>query len=549
MKCIKRIITPLIVLFFAAWQITPAGMATSPRAPEILPEVTAALQESERVRVIVELNIPDVGSMSLSDQIEQVQVHQDAVLNGLSETEFTLKRRFQTIPALAGEITAAGLKALEADEAVASIRLDLPITAHDSAALSALQANTVHSAYGITGQGVTVAVLDTGVDIDHPDFSGRIIAQHCFTDGDCQDYAGDSSLTDESGYADDLNGHGTNVAGIIGSNGIAYAETKGFAPAAKLIALRVLDRSGSGWTSDWEAGLEWLYNTRGSTSVDVINMSLGTNVLYSGNCDSTWYTAASLISALNSAGVAIFASTGNAGSSSSISAPACISNVIGVGATSDGNLGARSWFGCSDSSTSLNKITCFTNSNAMMDMVAPGAYITSSGMGGGTSTYYGTSQASPTAAGVAALMLEVNSALTPAQIQAAMQATGVAVVDAKNGLTFKRINALKAVQSQTTVSISGNQIGVIGMPTTFTAVVNPFASSVPITYTWQVDGFAPYISTDPDVNTAAYNFSTSGNKVINLTVTNGGGTFTDSHNIYIFVSLPNKVYLPVIAEK
>lgn len=524
-------------------------MATSPRAPEILPEVTAALQESERVRVIVELNIPDVGSMSLSDQIEQVQVHQDAVLNGLSEPEFTLKRRFQTIPALAGEITAAGLKALEADEAVASIRLDLPITAHDSAALSALQANTVHSAYGITGQGVTVAVLDTGVDIDHPDFSGRIIAQHCFTDGDCQDYAGDSSLTDESGYADDLNGHGTNVAGIIGSNGIAYAETKGFAPAAKLIALRVLDRSGSGWTSDWEAGLEWLYNTRGSTSVDVINMSLGTNVLYSGNCDSTWYTAASLISALNSAGVAIFASTGNAGSSSSISAPACISNVIGVGATSDGNLGARSWFGCSDSSTSLNKITCFTNSNAMMDMVAPGAYITSSGMGGGTSTYYGTSQASPTAAGVAALMLEVNSALTPAQIQAAMQATGVAVVDAKNGLTFKRINALKAVQSQTTVSISGNQIGVIGMPTTFTAVVNPFASSVPITYTWQVDGFAPYISTDPDVNTAAYNFSTSGNKVINLTVTNGGGTFTDSHNIYIFVSLPNKVYLPVIAEK
>lgn len=501
------------------------------------------------MRVIVELNIPDVGSMSLSDQIEQVQVHQDAVLNGLSEPEFTLKRRFQTIPALAGEITAAGLKALEADEAVASIRLDLPITAHDSAALSALQANTVHSAYGITGQGVTVAVLDTGVDIDHPDFSGRIIAQHCFTDGDCQDYAGDSSLTDESGYADDLNGHGTNVAGIIGSNGIAYAETKGFAPAAKLIALRVLDRSGSGWTSDWEAGLEWLYNTRGSTSVDVINMSLGTNVLYSGNCDSTWYTAASLISALNSAGVAIFASTGNAGSSSSISAPACISNVIGVGATSDGNLGARSWFGCSDSSTSLNKITCFTNSNAMMDMVAPGAYITSSGMGGGTSTYYGTSQASPTAAGVAALMLEVNSALTPAQIQAAMQATGVAVVDAKNGLTFKRINALKAVQSQTTVSISGNQIGVIGMPTTFTAVVNPFASSVPITYTWQVDGFAPYISTDPDVNTAAYNFSTSGNKVINLTVTNGGGTFTDSHNIYIFVSLPNKVYLPVIAEK
>jgi len=272
-----------IVIIFSAGRIPSIGMAAYLPAPDVLPNVITALQESDRVRVIIELNAPDISSMSFSERAEQVQLLQDAVLSGLSEPDFKLKRRFQTIPALAGEVTAAGLKELEANGAVASIRLDIPVSAHDSAALSGLQADIVHSAYGVTGQGVTVAVLDTGIDIDHPDFSGRIIAQHCFTDNDCQDYAGDLSLADESGYADDLNGHGTNVAGIIGSNGITYTETKGFAPAANLVALRVLDRYGSGWTSDWEAGLEWLYNTRGSTSLDIINMSLGTDVLYSGN--------------------------------------------------------------------------------------------------------------------------------------------------------------------------------------------------------------------------------------------------------------------------
>lgn len=550
-----------LVIIFTASQKPPIGSAAQPQAPDVSPEVAAALQESDSVRVIIELNAPDVSQMSLSEQTESVQIIQDDVLAGLSEPDFRLKRRFQTIPVLAGEVTVAGLKALEASDKVVSIQLDLPIQAHDSASLNGLQANLVHSAYGVTGQGVTVAVLDTGIDLDNPDFTGRIIAQHCFTDGDCQNNAGGDTSSDESAYADDLNGHGTNVAGIIASNGLTYAETKGFAPAARLVAVRVLDYSGIGWTSDWLAGLEWIYANIGSVPVKVINMSLGTYTLYGNNCDGNFNSIASIINSLRSKGVAIFASTGNQGNSTALSAPACLSNVVGVGATYDGNIGRQpyintyydiyggSWPSCYDGSTSLNTITCFTNSNAMMDIVAPGALITSSKLGGGTVTYCGTSQASPTAAGVAALMLEVNPWLTPAQIESTMQATGVAVVDAKNGLTFKRIDALKAVQSQTTISISGNHIGLVDEATTFTAVVDPFASTLPITYTWQVDGFAPYISTNPNINTAKYIFDTSGYKQINLSVTNGGGTFTDSHTIYIFASLPHKVYLPLIMQK
>ncbi len=109
-----------------------------------------------------------------------------------------------------------------------------------------------------------------------------------------------------------------------------------------------------------------------------------------------------------------------------------------------------SWPACSDAATSVQTITCFTNSNATMDIVAPGARITSSGMGGGTSTYTGTSQASPTAAGIAALMLEANPSLTPAQIESYLESTGTTVTDPKNGLNFPLIDALAAVTAVNT---------------------------------------------------------------------------------------------------
>lgn len=538
----------VIGLVIITWQVTPAQTAMLPQYDLATSEVEAALQENETVRVVIRLNAPDLSLMSMNDQRTTVQSLQDSVLNNLAETDFTLKRRFQTLPVLAGEVTAAGLKSLSQNSRVASIALDQPIEAHDTVSLNALQANTVHSEFGVTGQGVTVAVLDTGIDVDHPDFSGRIIAQHCFTDGNCQ-----PGNVDESTIGDDLNGHGTNVAGIVASSGAVSANTKGFAPGANLVAVRVLDQYGGGWASDWLAGLDWIKNNLDTLSVDVINMSLGTNSIYYGSCDdtnpndsdNTWYTTTSMINQLYNAGVAIFASSGNAGYFNAMSAPGCFTNVIAVGATSDSNLGWQYWFGCYDDTTSLDKITCFTNRNALLDLLAPGAKITSSGMGGGWSTYYGTSQASPTAAGVAALMLEVNPDLTSAQLQQAMQDTGIAIYDSHSGRTYMRIDALKAVQSQTSVIVAGNTVGLVGDTYTFTAVVDPFAATLPITYTWEVAGFATYTSTTPTINTAAYIFSTAGTKTIHLTVTNSLGSFTDTHTIKVFTSLPNKSYLPV----
>jgi hypothetical protein len=133
--------------------------------------------------------------------------------------------------------------------------------------------------------------------------------------------------------------------------------------------------------------------------------------------------------------------------------------VVGVGATYDSALGRQpssgtyntlfggSWPSCSDASGDLSTITCFTNSNSTLDIVAPGALITASGRGGGLSTYRGTSQASPTAAGVAASMIQAAPALTPSAILSILKSSGSSITDAKNGLSFPRVNAYNAVLS------------------------------------------------------------------------------------------------------
>ncbi|GAB3409545.1 S8 family peptidase [Flindersiella endophytica] len=113
---------------------------------------------------------------------------------------------------------------------------------------------------GFTGKGIRVAVLDTGIDTDHPDLTGsKVVAEHDFTD---------------SGTPDDRFGHGTHVASTIAGTGAASGgRFKGVAPGAQLINGKVLDDSGFGSTSDIIAGMEWAVGQ----GADVVNLSLGGN--------------------------------------------------------------------------------------------------------------------------------------------------------------------------------------------------------------------------------------------------------------------------------
>ena len=431
--------------------------------PKIEKSVFEALDQAD-VRVIIQLSDSSPAAATTEEYVSNISAAQVSVLESLPIEDFQIVHQYTNVPALAGVLSTDGLEILKDDPRVSSIILDQPGSGHLGTSVSALQADIVHS-MGYTGQGVTVAVLDTGVDTDHPDLSDDIVAQHCFTDGDCP-----FGNTNQGTSAEDENGHGTNVTGIITSKGTV--SPVGFAPDADIVAVRVLAANGSGWVSDWVAGLDWVKTHQGTLGVDIINMSLGTNALYSGNCDGSQPSVASIVSQLNAMGIIIFASTGNQGSSTQIASPACNTGVVAVGATYDGDLGREPdsgtyntlfggyWPGCFDATTSLQTITCFTNSNSMMDIVAPGAPITSTGLGGGTSTYRGTSQASPTAAGVAALMLQASPGLTPAQIETTLKNTGTLVVDPKNSRSFPLINALNAVENTyTTFKSSGSQDG------------------------------------------------------------------------------------------
>jgi Subtilase family len=232
----------------------------------------------------------------------------------------------------------------------------------------------------------------------------------------------------------------------------------------RALGVRVLDDTASDYVSDWAAGLEWVYQNLAGTPVQVVNMSIGTTALYPDACpsdpnDTSIAVMAGLVSQVNASGASLFASTGNAGSPTETTSPACISGVLGVGATYSRDFGPQPWTStwtdfagsdfpaCSDATTSLSTVTCFTNSGPQLSLLAPGALILTAAPGDQLEFWFGTSMASPTAAGTAALMLQANPALTPARIGALLAQTGTMVTDPKNGQSFPRIDALAAVQA------------------------------------------------------------------------------------------------------
>ena len=298
-----------------------------------------------------------------------------------------------------------------------------------------IQASEAH-ALGFTGKGVVVAVLDTGINRNHPDLSDGIVDEACFCEGCCRSGA---STDSGPGSAFDDDGHGTNVSGIIMSPG--RVAPVGVAPDSFILAIRVLGPTG-GTTERIVSGLDAIVGT----SIKVVNMSLGGGrfTTVCDNADASTMLYGRAIAALRAQGTVTFVASGNDNFTDAVARPACINAAVAVGAVYDDSLGWQGWAtGCADTTTRADQVTCFSNSSPLVELLAPGSQITSAGLGAGTLTESGTSQATPHAAGAAAVLLEANPGLSPDQIVSALKETGAAVTDSKNGLTLPRIN-LKA---------------------------------------------------------------------------------------------------------
>ena len=433
------------ILAGAAVIFSGVASAAGPAESVVIgPAVVEQLRAAESVRVLIYMEVAPSSADDVDALKDRAREAQDSILEHLGADGFTVKRRFETIPALAGDLTATGLRRLGVMPGIVRVDLDEGGMGHLAEAVPLVQADLVQ-ALGFDGDGVTVAVLDSGLDTDHDDLGDDLVGEACFCSGGGGCCPGGGSTQVGAGAAEDDHGHGSNVTGVVTSAGVR--SSVGVAPNAEIVAVKVLDSNNSFCcSSDVVAALDWVRVNR--PDVDIVNMSLGTFALFSGVCDnSTSFTQAfaTAINNLRASGVTTFVSSGNNGSGTQMNAPACVANSLAVGAVWDANVGPQTWFGCTDPTTAADKVTCFSNSNSVTDMFAPGAPMTSDWLFNGLSTFFGTSQASPAAAGCAANLLEAYPSLTPAQIEATLEETGVPVQDPTNGLTFPRIDCFAAL--------------------------------------------------------------------------------------------------------
>ncbi len=258
------------------------------------------------------------------------------------------------------------------------------------------------------GAGVGVAVIDTGIDLTHPDLAPNIVAN--------------TSCVSGKRNGNDDNGHGSHVAGTIAGleNSIGVV---GVAPQAKLIAVKVLNSQGSGTWSSVICGIDWVTANASRYNIKVANMSLGGGGSSDNNCGNTNGDAMhKAICKSRDAGVTYVVAAGNEGANASGSVPAAYDDaVITVSALVDsdgkvGGLGASTGYGSDDTFAS------FSNYGAGVDIGAPGVNIYSTWMGGGYNTISGTSMATPHVAGAAALFVKSHPSSTLAQVRAGLQA-------------------------------------------------------------------------------------------------------------------------------
>lgn len=251
-----------------------------------------------------------------------------------------------------------------------------------------------------TGTGVKVAVIDTGVDANHPDLIGRVLPG--------------ADLVNDDNDATDDHGHGTHCAGTIAAIANNGQDVAGVAPNARIIPIKVLNSAGQGNNADIANGVLEAANL----GAKIINLSLG------GTDNSE--TLRRAIADVQARGVIVIAAAGNDGVSTPFY-PAANDGVIGVGAVDRSNAKAS-----------------FSNYGDYIDIAAPGVSITSTRKGGGVQAMSGTSMASPHVAGAAALILARYPNLKAGHILRLFQLGGAATSSFSQAVAPRALNVEEA---------------------------------------------------------------------------------------------------------
>ncbi|MBI4825819.1 MAG: S8 family serine peptidase [Nitrospirae bacterium] len=418
--------------------------------------IVSTIQSQGYAKILVTLDVPGINSLTRSSTgiktirpgqstfgvpdedialSAQINATADKVFSQLGgySAAYNVTHTYSTLPLLAMSVSLDGLIALEADPNVTRISEDRIVKTTLNNTVNIIGADAAWAA-GYTGEGWYVAILDTGIRSSHQMFAGKNIVEACFANGqELSDTRGHcpNGLNEmiASGAAvhqpDNFYGydHGTHVAGIATGNSPIL---KGVAKDSDIIDIQVFSRfSGQdiclgfdycvlAFNSDVIKGLEYVYTLRSSYSIAAVNMSLGGEA-YSDQtaCDTENAEFKMAIDNLRSADIATIIASGNDGFCDAVSAPACVSSAIAVGAVTDNN--AEAWF-----------------SNwhpGLMDLWAPGVDVNSS-TGASDSSYAqwsGTSMAAPHVAGTWAVFKEENPAATVDAVLNTLSSTGAFV--------------------------------------------------------------------------------------------------------------------------
>ena len=311
-----------------------------------------------------------------------------------------------------------------------------------------------------TGDGQVVAVLDTGVDSQHQFLKDKIVDEACF--GTYMNHPlmrvrpacpnGKKMLvgpeTGKPCVGISSCSHGTHVAGIVAGKGRKFS---GVAPEAKIIAVQVFSLMKSpfcvfrtlklkcvlAFSSDTIRALEWVYEQRRFYKIAAVNLSLGGGH-FEEPCDDKRPAFSAMAHLLNRVGIAVVVASGNGAKSTGLSAPACVTEAISVGA-----------------STFDDEIAKFSNSASFLDLLAPGINshtasvrgIQSAIPGGYFERNAGTSMAAPHVAGAFAALRSINPSASVEQILTVLKDTGKMITESRNNVVTPRIQVDNAVSS------------------------------------------------------------------------------------------------------
>jgi MYXO-CTERM domain-containing protein len=489
-------------------------------------ELLPVLQAKGRVLVIVGVDAPfqpegHLAATALSTQRTSIGAVQLAARKKLSAVHHVVS--FETLPFMVMEVSSeAGLDQLIADPTITSIEEDAVITPALSTSTTNINANGPSGAWasGYDGTGYAVAIIDTGVMTTHTVFSGKVVAEACFSthvDADpaqgaslcpvsanptcvqtfanartCSSFATGAGFncpytggpTADGGSGAGVVGcdHGTHVANIAAGNDPNTVNVGGFINAhdgvarganvvAIMAATKVLTAAepvrGEAlfYTHDFVFGLQRvkaLVDPPFNMKIAAVNMSLGSGMNV-GTCDSysngLGGVVKTAIDNLRSVNVATVIASGNSGHTNAIASPGCISSAVTVGATGTG-LPNASCSGHPASScgtpaaitTDADSVASFSNTSAVVDVMAPGYYITAAippiapaGTNNLFAHYAGTSMAAPHVAGAFAVLRSAKSDMTVTEGENALISTGVPIAVPAPTMSKPRINLAAAI--------------------------------------------------------------------------------------------------------